>query len=166
MQATHSLFAGLLESKDTDPTPEDQKRDCDDIQNCDVLNSPEPDPQPQSILPRKRPAPSEHEEDEEDEEARLKEGKVTAQDDKFFMDLGWEVGGKWEEVGVSLGVEYKVLQSVVGSQVGKPDHMKAFYMFLEWRKRYALKATYATLAKALEESGLNSCAEQYCYTTQ
>lgn len=127
-------------------------------------------------MPRKRPAPREEDDEhtqhvklkegkvaEDDECVKLKEGKVAA-DDKFLMDLGWEVGGKWEEVGVSLGVEYKVLQSVVGSQMGKPDHMKAFYMLLEWKKRYALRATYTTLAKALEESGLNSCAEQYCYT--
>ena len=130
-------------------------------------------------MPRKRPAPREEDDGhdvklkegkvaEKDEHTRtqcvkLKEGRVTG-DDKFFMDLGWEVGGKWEEVGVSLGMEYKVLQSVVGCQVGKPDHMKAFYMFLEWKKRCTFKATYTTLAKALEESGLNSCAEKYCHT--
>lgn len=82
------------------------------------------------------------------------------------MDVAWEVGEKWEELGVVLGLEYKVLQSVVGSQLGKPDHMKAFYMLCEWRSRSGARATYATLADALEESGLNSCAEKHCYNKE
>lgn len=92
---------------------------------------------------------------------RAKEGRVSG--DKFLMDVAWEVGEKWEELGVALGVEYKVLQSVVGSQVGKPVHMKAFYMLCEWKSRSGGRATYMTLAEALEESGLNSCAEEHCY---
>ena len=94
-----------------------------------------------------------------------KEGKVS--EDKLLMDVGWEVGEKWEEVGVALGLEYKVLQSVVRSQhQGKPDHMKAFHMLREWKRRRAYRATYTELGQALEECGLNSCAEEYCQQQQ
>lgn len=95
---------------------------------------------------------------------RAKEGRVSG--DKILMDVAWEVGEKWEELGVVLGLEYKVLQSVVGSQQGKPDHMKAFYMLCEWKSRSGSRATYTTLADALEESGLNACAEQHCYNNR
>lgn len=95
---------------------------------------------------------------------QAKEGKVSG--DKFLMDVAWEVGEKWEELGVALGLEYKVLQSVVGSQIGKPAHMKAFYMLCEWKSRNGGRATYAALAEALDESGLSSCAEQYCYNME
>jgi hypothetical protein len=94
----------------------------------------------------------------------VKEGRISG--DKFLMDVAWEVGEKWEELGVALEVGYKVLQSVVGSQAGKPTHMKAFYMLCEWRSRAGGRATYAALAGALEESGLNSCAEEYCYSKE
>ena len=83
-----------------------------------------------------------------------------AADEKRLMDIAWEVGGKWEELGVALGLEYKILQSAVE---GSKPHMKAFHMLREWRQRFASKSTYATLAAALEESGLNSCAQKYCY---
>ena len=86
-----------------------------------------------------------------------------ALDDKRLMDIAWEVSDKWEELGVALGLEYKVLQSVVGSEQGSKVHMKAFYMLREWKRRFGLKATHAALAKGLEESGLNGCAQQYCY---
>lgn len=86
-----------------------------------------------------------------------------ASDEKRLMDISWEVSDKWEEVGVALGLEYKILQSVVGSEQGSKVHMKAFYMLREWRRRFGFKATYTALAKALEDSGLVGCAQQYCY---
>ena len=105
-----------------------------------------------SATSRKRPRGS---------DMACKEGRISGE--RILMDVAWEVGDKWEELGVVLGLEYKVLQSVVGSQVGKPGHMKAFYMLCEWKSRSGSRATYATLVEALEESGLNSCAEKYCY---
>lgn len=91
----------------------------------------------------------------------MKQGDVTG--DKLLMDVAWEVGGKWEELGVNLGLDYMVVQNAVSSAGGKPDHMKAFYILQEWKKRNVFKATHRALAKALEESGLNSCAQKYCY---
>lgn len=91
----------------------------------------------------------------------IKEGRID--NDKFLMDIAHEIGGKWEEVGVALGVDFKVLRSVVGSETGKPDHMKAFYMLQEWKSRAAENCTYKFLAAALEGGGLNTCAQQYCY---
>ena len=91
----------------------------------------------------------------------LMEGE--ASEEKQLMEIAWEVGEKWEELGVALGLEYKVLQSAVGSEQGSKVHMKAFHMLREWRQRFGVKATYALLAKALEESGLNGCAQKHCY---
>ncbi len=84
-------------------------------------------------------------------------------EEKRLMDIAWEVGEKWEELGIALGLQYKVLQSAVGSQQGSKLHMKAFQMLQEWRQRLGNKATYPTLAKALEESGLVGCAQRHCY---
>lgn len=83
--------------------------------------------------------------------------------DKFLMDVAWEIGEKWEELGVALGLQYNVVQSAVSNATGKPHHMKAFYTLQEWKKRNAFKATYGALAEALETSGLNLCAQKYCY---
>lgn len=93
----------------------------------------------------------------------LKEGKI-AGGDKFLMDLAREIGGKWEEVGVALGVGFKALKSVMSSEGAKSDHMKAFYMLQEWSDRAAENFTYEMLASALESAGLNTCAHEHCYT--
>lgn len=79
------------------------------------------------------------------------------------MEIAREIGGKWEEVGVALDVDFKVLKSVVASETAKVDHMKAFYMLQEWKGRAADRFTYKTLALALEEAGLNTCAQTFCY---
>lgn len=91
----------------------------------------------------------------------LKPGRIT--DDKLLMDIAWEIGEKWEEVGIALGINYKVLSSTIGSNATSKSHMKAFYMLQEWKNRAADSSTYITLASALEEVGLNSCAKTHCY---
>lgn len=92
----------------------------------------------------------------------LREGKIKS--DKLLMDVAWEIGGKWEEVGIALGVDYKVLKSVVASEVAKADHIRAFNMLQEWKSRAADRYTYSTLSSALESTGLNTCAREHCYT--
>ena len=42
--------------------------------------------------------------------ATLKEGKIES--DKLLMEIAREIGGKWEEVGVALDIDFKVLRSV------------------------------------------------------
>ena len=94
----------------------------------------------------------------------LREGKIKG--DKILMDIAWEIGGKWEEVGIALDVDFKVLRSVIASETAKADHMKAFYMLQEWRGRAAERFTYSTLASALESTGLNTCAREHCYSQE
>ena len=92
---------------------------------------------------------------------KLIEGMIGS--DKVLMEIAREIGGKWEEVGVALDIDFKVLKSVVASETAKVDHMKAFYMLQEWKGRAADQFTYKTLASALEEAGLNTCAQMFCY---
>lgn len=94
--------------------------------------------------------------------ATLKEGKIES--DKLLMEIAREIGGKWEEVGVALDIDFKVLRSVVASETVKVDHMKAFYMLHEWKERAADQFTYKSLASALEEAGLNTCSQRFCYS--
>ena len=94
--------------------------------------------------------------------ATPKEGMIES--DKVLMEIAREIGGKWEEVGVALDIDFKVLRSVVASEIAKADHMKAFYMLQEWKGRAADRFTYQTLASALEEAGLNTCAQYFCYS--
>ncbi len=81
----------------------------------------------------------------------------------MLLAVAWEVGGKWEEVGVSLRLDYKVLRNVVGSQIGVDDHMKAFRMLQEWKNRTP-GYSFELLASSLEDSGLNQCAKNICYS--
>lgn len=117
---------------------------------------------PDEALPQaKKPALKEEQAEEQDGRAPKKD---RVSDDKLLMAVSWEVGEKWEELGVALGLEYKVVQSVQSNAVQRPDHMKAFHMLQEWKNRSAFKATYTALAEALEGCGLNSCAQKHCYT--
>lgn len=84
--------------------------------------------------------------------------------DKVLMGVAWEITDKWNEVGVSLSIGFKILQSTIGSLGTIPDHMKAFHMLQEWKARAAENYTYQTLASALEENGLRACALKFCYT--
>lgn len=94
----------------------------------------------------------------------LKRG--TASDEQFLLEVSWEVGDKWEELGVALGLKHQVLKSEVESKYRHAgDHMKAFYMLQEWKKRCGFKATYAILAESLEKTGLGACAQKYCCIT-
>ncbi len=90
-----------------------------------------------------------------------KKGEIT-DGERFLLDIAREIGIKWLEVGVSLGIEVNILTSVVGSKPVE-DHMKAFHMLLEWRNRVPDGFTYGNLASALEAAGLVKCARDHCY---
>ncbi len=92
----------------------------------------------------------------------LKKGKITG-GERFLLDIARKIGGKWQEVGISLGIENKTLTSVVGSKAAE-DHMKAFHMLQEWQSRVPDGFTYGNLASALEDAGLGRCAHDHCYT--
>ncbi len=91
----------------------------------------------------------------------LKKGEIT-DGERFLLSIARKIGGKWQEVGISLGIEINVLTSVVGSKAAE-DHMKAFHMLLEWRSRAPDGFTYGNLASALEDAGLDKCARNHCY---
>ena len=80
------------------------------------------------------------------------------------MDVAREICDKWEEVGIALAIDYKVLKSVIGGEAAKADHTKAFHMLQEWKSRAGEDFTYEVLSSALEDCGLSSCAQQYCYS--
>ena len=92
----------------------------------------------------------------------VKEGALGG--DKFLMEVARAVGPKWEELGIALGLDFGTIKSTVSDVGSKPEHMKAFYILQEWKCRACNNFTYTTLASALEEAGLQSCAQRYCYT--
>ena len=69
----------------------------------------------------------------------------------------------WNEVGIQLGLPYKVVESVCGQMGSHSGHMKGFHILQEWKNRSGDDFTYHHLARALEECGLTSIARKYCY---
>lgn len=97
----------------------------------------------------------------------VREGQIGNKSDRFLMEVARSVGPKWEEVGVALELDFDTVTSVIGSREGgASEHLKAFHMLQEWKRRAALDFTFTRLATALEEAGLNSCAQRHCYVEQ
>ena len=97
----------------------------------------------------------------------VREGQIGDKSDRFLMEVARSVGPKWEEVGVALDLDFVTVTSVIGSRdEGASEHLKAFHMLQEWKRRAALDFTFTRLATALEEAGLNSCAQRHCYVEQ
>ena len=95
----------------------------------------------------------------------VREGQIGDKSDRFLMEVAHSVGPKWVEVGVALELDFDTVTSVIGSRDGGAlEHLKAFHMLQEWKRRAALDFTFTRLASALEEAGLNSCAQRHCYT--
>ena len=86
--------------------------------------------------------------------------------DKLLMQIAKCVGPKYEELGIALGLPSATVDSVAGGRgEGLSEHMRAFHVLQEWKRVAAESLTFATLAAALEEAGLNSCARDTCYAT-
>ena len=83
--------------------------------------------------------------------------------EKVLMDIGHDISSKWEEVGIYLGLTSKEIRNELSSESGQSFSKKAFHMLLVWQEKAEDDFTYATLAKALEAAGLNTCAKTYCY---
>ena len=79
------------------------------------------------------------------------------------MNIANEVLDKYEEVGVYLGLSSRSMKKELSSDSGLAS--KAFHMLLLGKETMVDRFTYAALAHALEEAGLNSCAMKYCYIT-
>ena len=96
----------------------------------------------------------------------VKPGPIT--DDKLFNDMALDISDKYEEVGLELGIPYKVLRSELesGPFMMMQGHKKATRMLNLWRDAQGEDGcTYKVLAAALEKQGLRRCAQNYCYTT-
>lgn len=94
----------------------------------------------------------------------MREGRIGDKSDRFLMEVAHSIGPKWEEVGVALELDFDTVKSVVGSSDnGVPEHLKAFHVLQEWKRRAAFGFTFTRLASALEEAGLRSCAQRHCY---
>ena len=79
-----------------------------------------------------------------------------------------DISDKYEEVGLELGIPYKVLKSELETGVFMmlQGHKKATKMLHLWRDQVGEDScTYEVLAAALEKRGLQRCAQDYCYTT-
>lgn len=79
------------------------------------------------------------------------------------MDIANQVLDKYEEVGVYLGLSARSMKKELSSEYDLTA--KAFHMLLLGKEKMVDEFTYASLAHALEEAGLNSCAMNYCYIT-
>ncbi len=91
----------------------------------------------------------------------LKPGKI--EDDLVLVTIGEELGDKWMNVGVALGMKYRDLKSTIKDDRSIEHHLKPMEMFQMWQSKAGDSFTYATLATALERVGLVTCAQTHCY---
>ena len=82
--------------------------------------------------------------------------------DGILMEVAREVGRKWEEVGIALGLSYATLSNEVGTWHGGGEHMRAFRMLQCWKNTAGADLTYDRLATALTASGLATTAWKHC----
>ena len=91
----------------------------------------------------------------------IRPGKIEG--DQVLMKIGRELGDKWMDVGVALGMKYKDLKNTIEDNPRIPHHLKPMEMFQMWQSKAGDSFTYATLATALEEVALDTCAQTNCY---
>ena len=79
-----------------------------------------------------------------------------------------DIGDKFEDVGIDLGVAYQTLQNELEMVQFNtlPVNKKAMKMLHLWKDITTEEdLTYSKLAAALEKYDLTHCADKYCYTT-
>ncbi len=91
----------------------------------------------------------------------IKPGKI--EDDVVLLNIGNELGDKWMDVGVALGMKFRDLKNTIEDNPQIQHHLKPMEMLQKWQTRAADSFTYATLASALETVGHVTCAQAYCY---
>lgn len=65
------------------------------------------------------------------------------------------------ELGIGLGLDYQTIANRISRLEGKAaEHLKAFEVLQEWKSR---GSSYALLARALEDVGLDEVAVRHCY---
>ncbi len=91
----------------------------------------------------------------------VKPGKVEG--DRVLRKLSQELGDKWMDVGIELGLKYDDLKNTIEDDPKIPHKRKPMDMLQTWKKSAGDDFTYQTLATALENVGLNTCAQTHCY---
>ena len=91
----------------------------------------------------------------------IKPGKI--EDDVVLLNISRELGVKWMDVGVALGMKFMDLKNTIEDNPQIQHHLKPMEMLQKWQTRAADSFTYATLASALETVGHVTCAQAYCY---
>ena len=80
-----------------------------------------------------------------------------------------DIGDKYMNVGIELGLSYRILKDKIDSvatSATSPASQKAMTMLQVWKDSVAEEdLTYSKLASALEKHGLKCCADKYCYET-
>ena len=97
----------------------------------------------------------------------MKSGKIT-NPDRLFNDLSIEICDKYNEIGLELGLEGKVLinELETGKYALLQGSKKAIKMLQLWQQSVDEdNFTYSVLAAALEKHGFRSSAYKYCYTS-
>ena len=95
----------------------------------------------------------------------LKPGSIK-DPDPLLKELAQGIGGKYNEVGIDLGLMFKDLQNALetGPSMMLPANQKALQMLNLWRdKTPEMDFTYSILATALEKNGLQRLANKHCY---
>ena len=88
--------------------------------------------------------------------------------DQTLLAIAEDVGSKYTELGIKLGLDYSWIQSNVENKPSmNKDHLKALHILEEWKSRSGEEFGFAELAKALESdvTGLNRVAVKFCYDT-
>ena len=91
----------------------------------------------------------------------IQPGKIECE--QVLMKIGRELGNQWIDVGVALGMGYQDLKNTIDDNPKIAHHLKPMEMFQKWKSKAGDSFTYATLASALEEVGLDRCAQTHCY---
>ena len=96
----------------------------------------------------------------------VKAGQIT-NPDRLFNNLALEISDKYKEVGVELGLQYKLLYDELetGLYMMLTTSKKAMKMLRLWQQSISEdQFTYSVLAAALEKCGLHRAARKFCYT--
>ena len=96
----------------------------------------------------------------------VKSGPIT-DPDRLFNNISKEIGDKYIEVGIELGLKIKVLTNELetGEYKMLKGNRKAMRMLELWQQSVSEDDfTYSVLAAALEKEGFTNCSYKYCYT--
>ena len=96
-----------------------------------------------------------------------KSGQIT-DPDRLFNNISMDICNKYQEIGIELGLEGKILTNELetGEIKMQQGNKKAIRMLQLWQQFVDKdNFTYSVLAAALEKHGFRRCAYNYCYTT-